>query len=122
MRRSCKAFSCEHEVEMAEHQRQFFLLLSNPALTYIVRLLRRLVEMIHMMLYEEESKGLDGPEKISTRWPARCHVTYHVHVAELKDCPPTNIYFSSIAILPAIQIRTLTSMHSAVRAIQKGPA
>ena len=36
------------------------------------------------MLYEEESKGLDGPEKISTRWPAHCHVTYHVHVAELK--------------------------------------
>jgi hypothetical protein len=23
--------------------------------------LSRLVEMIHMMLYEEESKGLDGP-------------------------------------------------------------
>jgi len=84
MRRSCKAFSCEHEVEMAEHQRQFFLLLFNPALTYIVRLLSRLVEMIHMMLYEEESKGLDGPEKISAKWPARCHVTYHVH-AELKE-------------------------------------
>ena len=26
-----------------------------------------------------------GPEKISTRWPAHCHVTYHVHVAELKE-------------------------------------
>ena len=50
--------------------------------------------MIHMMLYEEESKGLDGREKISTRWPARCHVTHHVHVAELREAapstPPTN--------------------------------
>ena len=46
------------------------------------------------MLYEEEAQGLDGPEKISTRWPARCHVTHHVYVAELKETapstPPTN--------------------------------
>ena len=41
--------------------------------------------MIHMILYVEESQGLEGPEKVSTRWPARCHVTYHVHVAELKE-------------------------------------
>ena len=34
-----------------------------------------------MMLYEEES----WPEKISTKWPGRCHVTHHVHVAELKE-------------------------------------
>jgi len=31
--------------------------------------------MIHMMLYEEEAQGLEGPEKVSTQWPARCHVT-----------------------------------------------
>jgi len=31
--------------------------------------------IIHMMLYEEESQGLEGPEKVSTRWPAHCHVT-----------------------------------------------
>jgi len=31
--------------------------------------------MIHIILYKEESQGLEGPEKISTRWPARCHVT-----------------------------------------------
>ena len=47
--------------------------------------LSRLMEVIRMILYEEESKGLDGPEKISTRWPARCHVTHHVHVSELKE-------------------------------------
>jgi hypothetical protein len=41
-----------------------------------------------MMLYKEESKGLDGPAKISTRWPARYHVTHHVHVAELKETAP----------------------------------
>jgi len=41
--------------------------------------------MTYMMLYEEESQGLEGPEKVSTRWPARCHVTRHVHVAELKE-------------------------------------
>ena len=34
-----------------------------------------------MMLYEEVTKGLCGPERISIRWPARCHV----HVAELKE-------------------------------------
>jgi len=39
------------------------------------------MEYINKRLYNEESKGLD----ISTRWPARCHVTYHVHVAELID-------------------------------------
>ena len=37
------------------------------------------------MLYEEESQGLKDPKKVSTRWPARCHVTHHVHVAELKE-------------------------------------
>jgi len=31
--------------------------------------------MIYMMLYIEESQGLKGPKKVSTRWPARCHVT-----------------------------------------------
>lgn len=58
-----------------------------------VRLLSRLVEMIHIMLYEE---GARWPEKISTRWLARCHMTYHMHVTKLKDCPsnpPTNITF-----------------------------
>ena len=39
------------------------------ALLISVRLLSKLVEMIHMILYEEESQGQDGPEKISTRWP-----------------------------------------------------
>ena len=24
-------------------------------------------------------------EKISTQWPAHCHVTYHVHVVEFKE-------------------------------------
>ena len=45
-----------------------------------------------MMLYEEESKGLDGreniytmAERISTRWPARYHVIYHVHITEVKE-------------------------------------
>ena len=42
------------------------------------------MEIIYIILYEEESKGLDSPEKVSTRWPARCHVTHYVHVAELK--------------------------------------
>ena len=36
------------------------------------------------MLYKEEFKGAQ-PEKISTRWPARYHVTYYVHVTELKE-------------------------------------
>ena len=31
-----------------------------------VRPLTRLAEKIYMMLYEEETQGLDGPEKIST--------------------------------------------------------
>jgi hypothetical protein len=51
------------------------LLLSIKAALKCVRLVTRLAEMIYMMLYEEEAQGLDGPEKISTRWPARCHVT-----------------------------------------------
>ena len=42
--------------------------------------LSRLMEMIHIMLYEEEVSGAPWPD---TR-PARCHVTYHVHVADLK--------------------------------------
>jgi hypothetical protein len=25
------------------------------------------------------------PEKISTKWPVYYHVTYHVHIAELKE-------------------------------------
>jgi len=53
--------------------------------------------MIHMMLYEKESKGLDGPEKLSTRWPARCHVTCHVHTAELKET-------AQVPPLPALDI------------------
>ena len=48
-----------------------------------------LVGNIYMMLYEEEAQGLDGLEKISKRWPARCHVTHHVHVAELKETAPS---------------------------------
>ena len=46
--------------------------------------------MTYMILYEEESQGLEGPEKVSTRWPARCHVTRHVHVAELKETAPSS--------------------------------
>ena len=46
------------------------------------------------MPYEEESKGLEGPVKVSTRWPMRCHVACYVHVAELRETaqvpPPTN--------------------------------
>ena len=26
-------------------------------------------------------------EKISTRWPAHCHVIYHVHIVEFKELP-----------------------------------
>ena len=29
--------------------------------------------------------GARWPEKISTRWPAHCHVAFHVYVAELKE-------------------------------------
>jgi len=54
--------------------------------------------MIHMMLYIEESQGLDGPEKISTGWPARCHVTHHVHVAELKDFSQAGITIDDIGL------------------------
>src|SRR6266705_6368476 len=56
------------------------------------------MEMIYIILYEEETKGLEGPEKVSTRWPARCHVTHHVHVAELKETaqvPPPPTYFNT---------------------------
>ena len=53
--------------------------------------------MIYMILYEEESQGQVSPEKISTRWSARCHVIYHVHIAELKETaqvpPPTNRFW-----------------------------
>jgi len=41
--------------------------------------------MTYIILYEEESQGLKGPKKISTRWPTRCHVTRHVYIAELKE-------------------------------------
>ena len=63
-----------------------------------------------LMLYEEESKGLDSPEKISTRWPARCHVTYHVHVAEFKETaqvPPYQQYLIEIParLLPGVGAR-----------------
>jgi len=36
-------------------------------------------------------KNLRGSmaEKISTRWPVRCHMTYHVHVAELRETAPS---------------------------------
>ena len=57
---------------------------------------------IYEMLYEEESQGLDGPEKISTTWPARCHVTYHVHVAELKETaqvPPLPTVYQIITVM-----------------------
>ena len=40
--------------------------------------------MIHKILYMEESQGLEGPEKISTRGPARCHVTRR---RAQRDCP-----------------------------------
>ena len=40
-----------------------------------------LVEMIYMMLYEEESKGLDGPRRYLQDGPRA--VTWHV--AELKE-------------------------------------
>ena len=46
--------------------------------------------MIYMILYEEESQGLEGPEKISTQWPAGSHVTRHVHVTELKETAPSS--------------------------------
>jgi len=60
--------------------------------------------MIHMKLYMEESQGLEGPEKISTRWPARCHVTRHVHVAELKEtaqAPPLPTD-TTASVLPSV--------------------
>ena len=40
-----------------------------------VRLLSSLVEMIHIILYKEESKGLKGPVKVSIRWPMLYYVT-----------------------------------------------
>ena len=49
-----------------------------------------------MRLYKEEAQGLDGPEKISIRWPARHHVTSHMHVTELKETaqvPPYQQFF-----------------------------
>ena len=49
-------------------------------------LLSRLMEMIHMMLYEEEVSGALWPERIYTRWPARCHVTCR---RAQRDCPST---------------------------------
>jgi hypothetical protein len=59
-----------------------------------------LVENIYKMLYKEESKGLVRPEKISTRWPMRCHVAGHVHIAEAKEIaqvpPPTNRILSGL--------------------------
>ena len=39
------------------------------------------MEMIHMMLYKEESKGLDGPRRYLQDGPRA--VTWHV--AELKE-------------------------------------
>ena len=68
------------------------------------------MEMIYMMLYVEEAQGLEGPEKVSTRWPARCHVTHHVHVAELKETaqllPPYqhNIRWLFLILLPRFGI------------------
>jgi hypothetical protein len=53
----------------------------------LVRARTRLAWNISMRLYEEEAQGLDGPE-ISTKWPAHCHVTHHVHVSS-KHCPGT---------------------------------
>jgi hypothetical protein len=54
-----------------------------------VRLLSRLMEMIHMILYEEEVSGALWPEKVNTRGP-RAVTWYHVHVAELKETAPIN--------------------------------
>lgn len=50
-----------------------------------IRAVTRLAWNIYERLYKEECKGLD--EKIYTRWPAHCHVTYHVHVVELQETP-----------------------------------
>jgi len=69
----------------------------------ICQTLSRLMEMTYMILYEEESQGLEGPEKISTRWPARCHVTRHVHVVELKETaqvpPLTDIILAILLVV-----------------------
>ena len=52
-------------------------------------LLSRLMEMIHMMLYMEEVSGARWPERIYTRWPARCHVTRR---RAQRDCPSSPPY------------------------------
>ena len=52
--------------------------------------LSRLMEMIHMILYEEEVSGAVAREGKYTR-PARCHVTYRPSSKRLpKHHPPTN--------------------------------
>ena len=71
--------------------------------------------MIHMILYEEESKGLEGPEKVSSRWPARCHVVHHVHVAELKETAqvpplPTVNYRVCFKIKANVSDRVMTAI------------
>ena len=73
---------------------------------HIVRLLSRLMEMIHMMLYEEEVSGARWPERIYTRWPARCHVTCRPSSKRLpKHHPPTNTYYTHLLT----KLVTLTS-------------
>ena len=65
-----------------------------------------LVEIIYMILYEGENvRGSVAREGKYTR-PARCHVTYHVHVTELKETaqycpsapPPTNIFYPLLGV------------------------
>jgi len=60
--------------------------------------------MTYMILYKEESQGLEGPEKVSTRWPARCHVTRHVHVAELKETAQVPPYQHLACLLPTVYL------------------
>ena len=71
-----------------------------------------------MRLYMEEAQGLDGPEKISTRWPACCHVTYHVHVAEpkrLPKYPPYQHFIYPTAAGPARTNFSLAIAHAIAR-------
>src|SRR6266702_4116949 len=74
------------------------------------------MEMIYIILYEEETKGLEGPERISTRWPARCHVTHHVHVAELKETaqvtPPPNNFKIVCQLRKLICIKLYTRLYT----------
>ena len=44
-----------------------------------------LVEMIYMILYIGENVRGSVAQEGKYMRPARCHVTYHVHVTELKE-------------------------------------